>query len=380
MIQFVLLILGVIYTFRRAKVKKMTVEQLPEISPEVFAEWRALELKRISLALWAIWGVLIAGTAIIIVLAIVSPEIMLLVNGFFSAVGIGVVAVVVLSGRKNSKLNRRFDIKLTTKNSPPVPLLGKQIAVTLSADQLQHAYDYTCLNDMLSKTAFGSIGAGALNFWIGLETIRQHPVNLIVLLLGVFLLCEGFCVWRFLKRRVEVFIIDSIALCFAGLWNFFVSLQYAGDYGVFLGGLASAQIAWGIKQAANYYRFVSLAKDAPSDEAIQQANALARKFEEAKKVRSPLLIGFQTVTFVGGKRNWTGWFTGDIAVFMDDSKKELIYEDRSHVQILVNKTTSPEQPIKVTFIVRDNELSGTIAPRHLATFETWKCRDVNDVG
>ena len=74
MIQLILLIVGIGYAVRWPKLKALTAEQFPSVPPEAFAEWQALELKSMSLFLWATWGLLLIGTPILYVFAQSYPD------------------------------------------------------------------------------------------------------------------------------------------------------------------------------------------------------------------------------------------------------------------------------------------------------------------
>lgn len=57
MLQIALLIAGVIWAVRKPRLKALTAAQFPELSEEVFAEWKAMELENINMLLWVSWGV-----------------------------------------------------------------------------------------------------------------------------------------------------------------------------------------------------------------------------------------------------------------------------------------------------------------------------------
>ena len=73
MVQIILLIVGVVYAFRRPKISKLKPEQFPNVPHEVFDQWKRLELRSIDIFLWATWGVAIIGTVIAFVIVQSNP-------------------------------------------------------------------------------------------------------------------------------------------------------------------------------------------------------------------------------------------------------------------------------------------------------------------
>jgi hypothetical protein len=115
MIELIVLIAGIVYAFRRPKLKALTTEQLPAMPQEAFVEWKALELKSIDFFLWATWGVLLISVPIRLMMAVTFPD------AEDAAMGVkilsGIVAVFLLlskmapAARKASVLKARFGVK-----------------------------------------------------------------------------------------------------------------------------------------------------------------------------------------------------------------------------------------------------------------------------
>ena len=51
MLQLILLVVGIVWAIRKPKLKALTAAQFPGVSEEVFAEWKALELRSINMLL-----------------------------------------------------------------------------------------------------------------------------------------------------------------------------------------------------------------------------------------------------------------------------------------------------------------------------------------
>jgi len=61
MVQFILLIVGIIYSNRRPKLKRMQASDFPDVPSEEFNKWKTHELISIDIFLWATWGLFILG-------------------------------------------------------------------------------------------------------------------------------------------------------------------------------------------------------------------------------------------------------------------------------------------------------------------------------
>ncbi len=71
MIQVILMIVGIVYYFRKLNYQALTPSQFPHVPSEVLTEWRTLEIKSIDLFLWGTWGLIPISLAIRI---LVGPD------------------------------------------------------------------------------------------------------------------------------------------------------------------------------------------------------------------------------------------------------------------------------------------------------------------
>lgn len=110
MVQIILLIFGIVYAFRRPKIKKLMASQFPQVPPEIFAEWQALELKSIKIFLWATWGLLLIGTPIAMAL-ITTPESAMFVQALYFVLFIVLLVFSAIPGSKASKLKKQYGLK-----------------------------------------------------------------------------------------------------------------------------------------------------------------------------------------------------------------------------------------------------------------------------
>lgn len=111
MIQIILLIAGIVYAFRKPKLKALTAAQFPGVSQEVFAEWQALELKSINRFLWATWGLLLIKILVGFMPTPTFPGGEVGVQVFFFGLFVGLLVFSAISGSKAAKLKEQNGIK-----------------------------------------------------------------------------------------------------------------------------------------------------------------------------------------------------------------------------------------------------------------------------
>lgn len=68
MIQIILAIVGIFYLIRRLRIKALSPAQFPNVPPQMFMEWRALESRGANLYFWASGGLFVFATLVGIIL------------------------------------------------------------------------------------------------------------------------------------------------------------------------------------------------------------------------------------------------------------------------------------------------------------------------
>jgi hypothetical protein len=66
LIQLILLVVGVIYIFRRSKYSRLSPEDYPHVPEERFLRWKHLEIISIDIFLWSSWGGFIIGIVVLL--------------------------------------------------------------------------------------------------------------------------------------------------------------------------------------------------------------------------------------------------------------------------------------------------------------------------
>lgn len=119
--QIILLALGVIYFFRKIKIRKMVDEQYPGVDPMKFSEWKMLELKSIDIFLMTTWGLLALMLALALLAAFISSNaefrgaldenFMATLRIVYWVVFVGGLVYSAILGTRASKLKKSLNLK-----------------------------------------------------------------------------------------------------------------------------------------------------------------------------------------------------------------------------------------------------------------------------
>ncbi len=105
--QLILLIMGIVYAFRRPKLRALEADQFPDVPVEKFEKWKRLELKSINNFLWATWGLLIVSTFAMVAFPGSATELQL----FFFALFLFFLIFSAVSGSRAAKIKKQCGIK-----------------------------------------------------------------------------------------------------------------------------------------------------------------------------------------------------------------------------------------------------------------------------
>ena len=110
MIQIIVLIVGIVYAFRRAKIKRLEAAIFPDVPMEKFNEWKMLEMKSIDRFLWASWGLFVIGFVVMVIggknEVVMQAFNIIMVLAFFV-----LLVMAAIPGTKAAKLKKQLGIK-----------------------------------------------------------------------------------------------------------------------------------------------------------------------------------------------------------------------------------------------------------------------------
>lgn len=143
----------------------------------------------------------------------------------------------------------------------------------------------------------GSLLFGVIATLMGISGIQNSPLNIILMLLGIGLICEAFWVKNTPVSR-NTFIVDGIVLLCIGLWNIIVCMmnstaQHQTSAFLILGAL---QIFWGVQRFRLASTFTVMPAPVGQDEAVIQLTALVRRVRDNKPGTDPGIVEFQAQT------------------------------------------------------------------------------------
>jgi PKD repeat protein len=261
-------------------------------------------------------------------------------------------------------------------------------------EDLQKAADFLVVRK--SRTmGIGSIVFGTINSVLGIATIRENPLNWILLLLGLSLLAEGF--WICIKPSPMGFLIDGVFFFVVGLWNivvstynlqqyyaalarYYSSYYYYGSYpfpsGAFFVGFGIAQFALCVMRIKRYRRFSGMSHEKPSEQLTHRVNELVESVKKAEPAGSEDLIEFQD-RWSGAK--YKGKLSGDVGIFVGvtgtviKSIYEALFVRRDDVQILIKGKIRLRRKLMVKVKIGAGSISGIMSPESIQRYERmWK--------
>lgn len=114
MLEAILLGLGIVYMFRKPKLRKLDPKNFPTVDPKKFEEWRTAEIKALNVFLWATWGALVVKIILNVVLQMIGIDAL---TAMLIVVGLWLIALIypAILGSRAKKLLKELGIKYPTK-------------------------------------------------------------------------------------------------------------------------------------------------------------------------------------------------------------------------------------------------------------------------
>ena len=225
---------------------------------------------------------------------------------------------------------------------------------------LQSAADYNRLKREL-------IPVGIVSIIFGLPPLILGILNLapIQILLGVFPIIMG--VWVIASPKPAGILAEGITLVILGVSNILLFLLnlLGGGHPVILVIFGVGLIVLGIRCFTQLKSYWNKSVRKPSLEVRRRFDEIAKSIKKEKANKSTDTIQFKA------RRLWKGKLYKDRAIFVGGgrvlfAKKPDVDFVKSGGETLIGKK------LKVTFLIRDLEMCGTISPEFFQRFEAWK--------
>lgn len=241
-------------------------------------------------------------------------------------------------------------------------------------DILQNVADHVVIRKHMRGSAIGSIIFGVINCAIGFGSAGDNALNLILGLIGIFLLVEGF--YLLATSNPGGLIGDGIALMAVGVWNIIitiVNMSEGGGSGAFWAILGVMQIGWGIQSFKRYDRFAHIGKISVSRDLGGEMQILIEEVKKGNPKKLPDMI-----QFTAKQRIWKGRLASKCAIMLTTTGDDIQILPRSGFVIERTGKTMIGSTVKIHITMKNQTLDGTISPEHMERFETWKNAEVAD--
>jgi uncharacterized RDD family membrane protein YckC len=241
-------------------------------------------------------------------------------------------------------------------------------------DDLQKASNYRTLRKTLRAGSIGSIVFGAIAFLAGVTGAGESIMDVLLTLLGLFLLLEGL--WIIITPTTVGLIVDGMALIAIGAWNisttfYDISAEGSGHNipGFVILGLW--QIIWGLRRFGRYQHFASLPMVKPSYQVLKWMDDTVRKICKVGTAEVEDVIAFQ-VTVAKKQQSWRGMLSGDTAIFVEGRGDHVLFARKDDVSFLRQGEIGIGSLASASFQIGKQTWTGIISPEYLDKYEAWK--------
>jgi hypothetical protein len=240
---------------------------------------------------------------------------------------------------------------------------------------LQQAADYRMGHRTLRSSGIGDLIWGVICMGLGFVALRVAPINIGLMLLGVFVFAVG--IWCLVLPMPITMIFDGIALILTGVWNIGISIYNAmnapagsSPRPMFL-VLAIFQLAWGGQRLARYRRFANASSLVPGEQTVRWLDETIKSIGKAKPETDPTIIQFTTQGF-SSMQMWKARLLPDLAIVIQANGQDAMFLPRDQITIAPKKKVLLGKTMKAQFALGGKKVEGTIAPQWLERFNAWR--------
>jgi hypothetical protein len=232
---------------------------------------------------------------------------------------------------------------------------------------LKNVFGYKVILKSLRPRAVGSVIFGVIAVVMGWLSVSENPLNIVLLLIGVFLLSEG--TWLIVTPKPKGMVVDGIALLLVGAWNIFVTvinLVNGGGTGGLFGVYGIFQIVWGIQSFVKYSKFQKQYNDKPSTDDMKRVNDIIESVANSNPIESEDVVQFKS-----GKQ-WMVKLLGDVAIFVTTKRNDVIVANRDEIVFANFGKKTFSKKLEFSLTVGERIIGGEISPESMKRLETWK--------
>ena len=233
-----------------------------------------------------------------------------------------------------------------------------------SAIDLAQVIEHRKQRMMMRGAGTGSLIFGVLAIGMGAAMLSENPLNIVLILLGLYLCGEG--IWLLAAPGAAGLVAHGIGMLMIGSWNILITVLEAAAGGrvTKVAVLGLFQLFWGFQSFWQARKYAISPK--PSDETLKALDALVKSITKSKMASEPTLIEF------AANGNWKARLSGPQAVFVHQNAQDIVFADRSQVHFVDNGKVLMGSSRKVEFNFGTRKVKGTCSPEALARYEAWK--------
>lgn len=239
-------------------------------------------------------------------------------------------------------------------------------------DELRKVFGKQLLLRQLRPRGTGSIIFGAIAILLGVTGISANPMNIVLALLGVFVMAEG--IWLLSAPSPKGFIVDGCAIMGVGIWNILTTIQDmslhpgAAPHFAVLGVL---QLFWGVQSFGTSRRASEMLSLTPSPEAVNQADALVNTVTKSNFKSNPNYIEFRQQNFFVSQF-WKGILIGNVVVLAGVQTHDGILARNDDFTLTPTGKYRPGKQMKATLTAGGKKMPILIPARSLERLQAWK--------
>jgi hypothetical protein len=238
-------------------------------------------------------------------------------------------------------------------------------------EELQKVADYRSVRKTLRPAGIGSIIFGVLALAMGIALAEENPLNILLALIGLFLLIEG--IWLTASPTPIGMILDGVALGILGIWNIFVTIANAAagsGGGTMVAALGALQIWWGIQSFRRYSRFKNVSAEKLPEESVRYVDDFVKGIAKAKPSNEPDVIQFQISN--AQPPVWKARLMTGAAVLVAANGQEAVFAKKDDVNVTTEGKVLLGRNLKALLQFGDRNFKGSIAPELFERYEVWK--------
>jgi hypothetical protein len=248
-----------------------------------------------------------------------------------------------------------------------------------NVEELHLIAEYHTACRTLRHMGWGGVVFGIINIALGITfTLTMHPINLILVLIGLFVLAAG--IWCLALPGAEGAICNGIALILVGLWNLFVTvlnIAAGANPQVWWAIFGIILIAAGVQCFQKYARFSEALRHGVSREEMTMMDRLVKSILKANAKEDDDIILFQVRAFFGQK-NWRGQLGQRVAFFVEQMTKEVLVADKDDMRVKPHGKVFLGKSLKASVRINDHKWEAQISQTSYDRYCDWQDRQDED--